>query len=297
MRFKLNKSNTCSVAFYDSEFQDYIISSKPIPFSSTTAQQLIRNHIDRVCILLNQGSEWEFKLGNMLADAVMWSTQDKDIIHKIQQKYDFNSLIEVLDMNDESFHFIEVVVLLLRLCYLNPNYQLQTVDESLILQIKQSTYKQLEKIVDISDISQIRFAVESITLLSNLNDKWLIEDKLETAIGFLLSSLLKDVDVYALPNAIDFASGDAETFFGFKFIIHHNMFVDNEWYERNVVLETNQKELVTVILRLIMKFKFMIISLNETELNSELFICLNMNEKIIEKWIVLLILKLLCIFK
>ena len=45
--------------------------SKPIPFFSTVAQQVIRNHFDRHCILLNQGSECEFKLGNMFADAVM----------------------------------------------------------------------------------------------------------------------------------------------------------------------------------------------------------------------------------
>ena len=105
---------------------------------------------------------------------------------------------------------------------------MQIVDESLISQIKQSIYKQLEKIVDISNISQLRFAAESITLLSNFYDKKSKGDKLQTVIGFLLSSMLKDVDVYALPNAIDFALGDAETFFGYEFILNHNNFVNNE---------------------------------------------------------------------
>ena len=227
----------------------------------------------------------------MLADAVMWSTQDKDIVQKIQQKYDFNSLVGVLDMNDESYHLLEVVVWLLRSWYLNPNDQLQTVDESIISHIKQSIYKQLENIVDLSNISQIRFAAESIALLSNFYDKKSKGDKLLTVIGFLLSSMLKYVDVYALPNAIDFASGDAQTFFGYLFIANHNIFVDNEWYERDVVLETYQKELVAAILRFITKFGFKKIYLNKTELNSELFICLNINEQMIEKWIVLLILK------
>ena len=131
-------------------------------------------------------------------------------------------------MNDESFHLLEVVVLLLRSCYLNPNDQLQTVEESLISQIKQSIYKQLEKIVDISNISQIRFAAESITLLSNFYDKESKGDKLQIVIGSLLFSMLKDVDVYALPNVIDFASGDAQTFFGYEFILNHNRIVDNE---------------------------------------------------------------------
>ena len=271
--------------------------SKPIPFLSMIVQTVLRNHIDRDCILLNQGSESEFKLGNMLADAVMWSTQDKDIIHKIQQKYDLNSLIGVLDMNDESFHLLEVVVWLLRSCYLNPNDQLQIGDEPQISVIKQHIYKQLEKIGDISNISQLRFASESITFLSNCYYKKSKGDKLHTVIGTLLSSLLKDIDVYTLPNAFDFASGDDQTFFDYGLINNHNKIVDNEWYERDVVLETNQKELIAAILRLITKFGFKKLSLNKTELNSELFTCLNMNEQMIEKWIVLLILKLLCIFK
>ena len=105
---------------------------------------------------------------------------------------------------------------------------MQTVDESLISQIKKSIYKQLEKIVDIINISQLRFAAESITLLFNFYDKESKGDKLQIVIGSLLSSMLKDVDVYALPNAIDFASGDAQTFFGYEFIFNHNIFVENE---------------------------------------------------------------------
>ena len=271
--------------------------NKPVSFSSTSVHQSIRNYIDSDCILLNQGSESELKLGNMLADAVMWSTQDKDIIHKIQQKYDLNSLIGVLDTNDESFHLLEVVVLLLRSCYLNSNDQLQTVDESQISQIKQLIDKQLEKIVDISNISQIRFATESIMLLLNCSDKKSNGDKLQTKMWFLLISLLKDFDIFAKPNAIDFAPGDAQTFFGYGFINNHSLFVDNEWYERDAVLETHQKELVVAILKLITKYGFEEISYKDSELNSELFACLNMDEQMIEKWIVLLILKLLYIFQ
>ena len=209
---------------------------------STDAQQAIRNIIDSDGILLDQGTEYEFKLGYMIAEAVIWSTLDKDIIKKIQQKYDLNSLIRVLDMNDESFHLLEVVVWLLRSCYLNPNDQLQTVNESLISQIKQSIYKQLEKIVDISNISQIRFATEWITLLTNWNYKMGKGNKLITLIGSLLSSVLKDFDVYTIPNAIDFASADTQIYFSYGFILDHNIIVDNEWFGNRHKIWTTKKQ-------------------------------------------------------
>ena len=227
----------------------------------------------------------------------MWFSQDKDIIQKkIQQKYDLNSLIEVLHVNDKLFHLLEVIVWLIRSCYLNPNIQLQIVDEPQISYIKQSIYKQLSKITKLNYINQIRFATESVTLLSNCCDK-ISKEELLTITEFLLTNLLKDFDIYAIPNAFDFLSGDGETYLGDGFINNHNKIVDNEWYERDVVLETNQKELVTAILRLITKFEFKEISYKETEFNSDLFACLKMNVQMIEKWIVLLILKLNYIFK
>ena len=57
------------------------------------------------------------------------------------------------------------------------------------------------------------------------------------------------------------------------------------------MLETHQKELVATILKLIIKFDFKGLSFKETKHNSELYACLNMNEKMVEKLIVLLILK------
>ena len=112
--------------------------------------------------------------------------------------------------------------------YLNSNIQLQKVSEAQISAIKERIYNQVEKTTDLRDISQIRFATESITLLSNCHDQISKGGRLQTAIGSLLGSLLIDFDVYAIPNAFDFAQGDAQTFFGNQFILEHNAFVDNE---------------------------------------------------------------------
>ena len=280
-------SKSTSITYLDANQNN----NKQVLFFSTTVQQLFRNKIDNYSNLLNQDLDRKFVLGDMLIDAAMCITKDNNIIQKIQQKYNFNSLIGVLDMSDESFHFLEVVIWLLRSCYLNQNIQLIKIDESQISVIKQYIYKQLEKITDLNNINQIRFATESITLLSNCSDKMNKGDNLQTKIGSLLVSLLKDMDVYAIPNAIDFASGDAQTFNGYKFILDHNRIVDNEWYERDVVVETHQKELAAVILRLLMKWGIKELSFMETKLKPELFVCLNMNEQMIEKLIVLLILK------
>ena len=57
-----------------------------------------------------QDQNSNFVLGDMLVDAAMCFSQHEGIIQKIQQKYDFNSLTHVLDMNDLSFHLLEVVV-------------------------------------------------------------------------------------------------------------------------------------------------------------------------------------------
>ena len=268
-----------------------------MPFFSTTAQQILRNYIDSYSNLLSRDSNRKFVLGDMLVDAAMCLTQDKDIIQKIQQKYDIDSLIEALDTNDESFHFLEAVVWLLRSCYLNPRLQLQTVDKSEILIIKQCIYKQFEKITDLSNISQIRFTIESIKLFSNCKDNTIKEIKLQAIIETLLNELIKDFDVFTIPNATDFAQSDLETFIDYRLNVCLDMMVDNEWYERDVVLETHQKELVATILRFIMKFGFNRLSFKEIEHNSELYGCLNMNEKMIEKWVILFILKLIYIFK
>jgi len=253
-------------------------------FSSTIAQQMLRNFIDSYSNLLNQNLDRRFVLGDMYVDAAMSLTQDKDIIQKIQQKYDINSLIEVLATTDESFHFIETVIWLLRSCYLNSNLQLQTVDESQISVIKKCIYGHFEKITDLNNINHIRFVIESITLLSNCYDKINKSDKLHTIIETLFNELLKDFDVFIIPNAIDFAQGDKEIFFSYGFTVQLNLIENNEWYERDVVLETHQKELVASILRFITKFGIKGLSYKKTESNSELFACLNMNEKMVEKW-------------
>ena len=227
----------------------------------------------------------------MLVDAAMCQTQDIKIIKKIQEKYEIDPLIEVLETTDESFHLLEIVVWLLRSIYLDSNIKLQNVSEAQISVIKQHIYNQLEKIADLRNINQIKFATEAITFLTNCHDQMNKEDRLQTAVGSLLVCLLKDFEVYAIPNAIDFAPGDAETFFGSEFIRNHNRIVDNEWYERDVVVETHQKLLVAAILRLITKIEFKGLIFKETEFKSDLFTCLKINEQTIEKWIVLLILK------
>ena len=242
---------------------------------------------------MNQDSDWEFVLGDMVVDADMCLTQDQTIIQKIQQKYDINSLIEVLDTPDDSFRFLEIIVRLLRSIYLNLNIELPKASETQITKIKEHIYNQLEKTTDLSNISQIRFATESITLLSNCIDPMSKGDRLQTAIGSLLSNLLQDFDVHAIPNAFDFAPADAETFLGYGFINDHNKFVDNSWYERDVVVETHQKQLVAEILRLITKTGFKGLLFEETKFKSDLFTCLRISEQTIEKWIILLIFKLL----
>ena len=227
----------------------------------------------------------------MLVDAALCQTQDKTIIQEIQQKYDINSLIEVLDTPNDSFHFLEIIVRLLRSIYLNLYFELPKVSETQITKIKEHIYNQLKKTTDLRNISQIRFATESITLLSNCIDIMSKGGRLQTAIGSLLSNLLQDFDVHAIPNAFDFAPGDAQKFLDYDFIDNHNDFVDNEWYERDVVVETHQKQLVAAILRLITKTRFKGLLFEETKFKSDLCTGLRINEQTIEKWIILLILK------
>ena len=79
-------------------------------FFSTTVQQHFRNKLDNHSDFFNQDQNSKFVLGDILVDAAMCLSQHEDIIKKIQQKYDFNSLIHILDMDDKSFHLLEVVV-------------------------------------------------------------------------------------------------------------------------------------------------------------------------------------------
>ena len=228
----------------------------------------------------------------MLVDAAMCFTQNEEIIQKIKQKYNFDSLISVLKINDESFDFLEKIVRLLRSCYFNPNIQFDAVNDSKIEVMEQYIYMQLEKITDFSNKGQIKFTTESIMLLSNCFNKISnIGDKLQKIIGSLLVGLLQNYDVFIIPNAIDFASGDVETFIDFNFISNHNKIVNEDIHEGNVDLKNNQKKLVAAILILISKFKFKGYIFKETLFKSNQFAYLDFSDQTIEKWIILHILK------
>ena len=89
-------------------------------------------------------------------------------------------------------------------------------------------FNQLEKITDLGNISQIRITIESIKLISNCCDQINQENRLQAIIETLLNELLKDFEVFTIPNAIDFAQSDAEKFFGYGLTVCLNMMVDNE---------------------------------------------------------------------
>ena len=102
----------------------------------------------------------------------------------------------------------------------------------------------LSKITDLENIEQLGFATQAIMLITSLYDYLNSQNKDQLNIIFsnLFIKLLENFQVFAIPNAFDFAKGVA--FLDQKVIEDNRQLVDNEYKNRDVVLETHQKYLV-----------------------------------------------------
>ena len=126
------------------------------------------------------------------------------------------------------------------------------------------------------------------SLYSRLDDQ--DKDQLSTIISNLFIKLLKDFQVFAIPNAFDFVKG--ASFLDHKVIEDNKLLVDNEYNKRDVVFETHQKQLVFAILNLIKKSNLNQLSISKDQCDAEFLKSLNLESYMIEKFIVLLILNL-----
>ena len=188
----------------------------------------------------------------MFVDAAMCCSQDQHILDKVQHKYSIDSLTKVLKFK-EWFHFWEGAICLLRSCYFNKNTQSLFGIQDKTDEIKKKVIDNLNIITDLNNIEQLGFATQAIMLVSSLLCRLDDQDKdqISTIISNLFIKLLKDFQVYAMPNVFDFVKG--ATFLDQNVIEDNRKLVDNEYNERDVVLETHQKQLVFAILNLIKK--------------------------------------------
>ena len=149
----------------------------------------------------------------------------------------------------------------------------------------------LNAITDLNNIEQLGFATQAIMLATNLycrlgnRDK----DQLSTIISNFFIKLLEDFQVYAIPNVLDFVKG--ATFLDQDVIEKNKQLVDNKFNKRNVLLETHQKQLVFAILNLIKKSDLNQLPFSKVHCNSSFLKSLNLESRMIEKFIVLFILK------
>ena len=209
----------------------------------------------------------------------------------IQNKYSIDSLIKVLKSHKEWYHFLEGVLCMLRSCYFNINNQLLTEKQDKIDDIKKEVLDNLNTITDFDNIEQLGFATQAIMLITNLSG-WLDnqdKDQLSTIIPNLFIKLLANYEVYAIPNAFDFVKG--AIFLNQKVVEDNKQLVDNEYNKRDIVLETHQKYLVFEIWKLIKKINLNQLSISKAQCDSNFLKSLNLESDIIEKFIVLFILK------
>ena len=220
-------------------------------FKSTFAEEFVRSGFENKINLLNS-SDRVFTLGDMFIDAAMCCTGDQEVINKVQSKYTIDSLVGVLNIDDQWFPYLEAVVWLIRSCYL------EQVNNALS-QLKKGIYHHLDKIEDLNNIGQLWFATEWFKIIFNL-DKLVCEQKLNTYISTFFLRLFKNFNLYAKPNAFDFIKDSL--LFDQKLILRNNAIVDNEHNKRDVVVETHQKELLISMCRLMRKFKLNVLPIN-----------------------------------
>ena len=93
----------------------------------------------------------------------------------------------------------------------------------------------------------MEFATQAIMLVTNLYCRLDNQDKdqLSTIISNLAIKLLEDFQVYAIPNVFDFLKN--ASFLEQKVIDDNRKLIENEVNNRNVILETHQKQFVLAI--------------------------------------------------
>ena len=260
-------------------------------FKPTFVQEFIWAWFDNKINLLATDSNRRFVLGDMFVDAAMCYSQEQDILEKIQHKYSIDTLIKALSFNKDWFHFREGVTCLLRSCYFNKFTQFWIYSQDKTDKIINGIIDNLKAIIDLNDIEQLGFATQAIMLATNLYCRLGEQDKdqLSIIISNLFIKLLEDFQVYAIPNVFDFIKG--ATFLDQDVIEKNKQLVDNEFNKRNVVLETHQKQLVFAILNLIKKSDLNQLPFSKVHCNSSFLKSLNLESHMIEKFIVLFILK------
>ena len=256
------------------------------PFKSTFVQEFIRACFENTINLLDPNLDRKFILGDLLIDAALCNSQDVEIAIKIQEKYDIESLIHVLSRDNLPFHFLEGVILLIRCCYLDKRNQYWNLSKPQLSKIKNGVYSHFNKITDLNNINQIRFAIESISLLINFDEKIANFDKLQSCFATIFWSLLENIQIYAKPNDFDFVK--EVVFIDNDLIKYNNAIVDNEFYGRDIVLETHHKELLTIMCRFMMTNLKFEICFKST---SDVITSLNLGTNSIEKLIISIFLK------
>ena len=213
-------------------------------FKSTFVEEFVRSGFENKVNLLNSSNR-VFTLGDMFIDAAMCCTGDQEVINKVQSKYAIDSLVGVLNIDDQSFHYLEAVVWLIRACYSEQvnNY---------LSQLKKGIYYHLDRIKDLNNIGQLWFAIEWFKIILN-SDELVYEQKLNTCISTFFLKLFENFNLYAKPNAFDFIKDSL--FLNQNLILRNNWIVDNEYDNRDVVVEIHQKELLISMCRLIRRFK------------------------------------------
>ena len=259
-------------------------------FKPTFVQEFVWTWFDNKINLLGTDSNRKFVLGDMFVDAAMCYSQDQHILEKVQSKYRINSLTKVLKFK-EWFHFWEGAIWLLRSIYFNTSAQSLFGIQDKIDEIKKGIFDNLNTITDFDSIEQLGFATQAIMLITSIYSKLDDQDKdqLKTFISNLFTKLLEKYEVYAIPNVFDFVKG--AVFLDQKVIENNRRLVDNEHNIRNVVLETHQKYLALLIWNLIKKSNLDQLSISKVQCNSSLLQSLNLESHMIEKFIILFILK------
>ena len=260
-------------------------------FQSTFVQEHVWAWFDNEISLFGQDSNRKFVVGDMFVDAAMCYSQELYILEKIQRKYSIDSLIKALSFNKEWFHFWEGVVCLLRSCYFSKCTQSLTESQDRIDNIKKGIIDHLNSITDLNNIEQLEFATQAIMLVTNLYCRLDNQDKdqLSTIISNLAIKLLEDFQVYAIPNVFDFLKN--ASFLEQKVIDDNRKLIENEVNNRNVILETHQKQFVLAIWNLIKKSDLNQLSISKVQYNSNFLKSLNLESHMIEKFFVLFILK------
>ena len=211
-------------------------------FKSTFIQEFIRAYFDNKFNLLDENLKRKFVVGDMFVDAAMWCADNSKFHDSVAEKYDLNSLIEILNQDVEWYHFFEAITWLLRWCFSKENSSDIQSSSTEFYEIRKWISLHFHKISDLSTIDKIRFAIELTRLIFESNINLWGKIKLQVFISNLFFGLLnKKIEIFAKPNVFDLA--EDVVFLDKELIRYNNAIIDNQFYQRDVVLEAHQKEL------------------------------------------------------